>query len=236
MSQGSVLVTCPTYAGKEYALERWLAAFNALRYSDKAAYMVDNTGQGMGYFERLKREGIKCSHLQPFKNWDDTFRRCWELILAEALRGNHYWVYSVEADNIVAPESLSIMVELALYANIHLVTHGYPLHKSACKSSGVREDSFVYSEMGCMLMTTELLSRALAEYDTYGSIPLSIFRTCEKYVGGYCQLQNRFSVEHLDGFEMEYWQFDPLNDAKTFCPAPVAPADYGSVRPPSLLN
>jgi hypothetical protein len=42
-STGRALVACPTYAGKEYALEPWLAAFRALTYEAKHAYQVDNT-------------------------------------------------------------------------------------------------------------------------------------------------------------------------------------------------
>ena len=181
--QGSVLVAAPTYAGKEYALERWVGAYRALTYEPRGVYMVDNTRcrppcsgrdgepcRSEGYYRRLVREGITASRLIPLEGFPETFHRCWELIHEYAVANGYYWVYSVEADNIVAPESLQVMVDIALYANIHLVTHTYPLHASAAAASGVDPGSFKYDEMGCMLMSTKLLGKALAEYDAYGNI------------------------------------------------------------------
>lgn len=246
---GKVLVACPTYAGKEYALDEYLAAYRALTYEPRDIYMVDNTScrppcagvEGRpcvseGYYQRLVDEGIRASRLIPFHEFERTFHRCWELIYEQAVSGGFHWVYSVEADNIVAPESLQVMVELALYGNIHLVTHTYPMHARAAEASGVPMDSFKYDEMGCMLMSTQLLGKSLDEYAAFNNIPLSIFNTVQKWQGGRCTLTNRFEVKHLDGFEMEFWQFGPIEGDLTFCPTPVAPADYGTVLPPSLLR
>lgn len=233
--QGSVLVACPTYAGKEYALDSYLAAYAALTYEPRDLYMVDNTGAGTGYFETLKARGVRCAHLFPYPDFEPTFRHAWRLIHEEAVRTGAYWVYSVEADNIVSPESLQIMVDIALYANIHLVTHTYPMHATAAEASGIPLDSFKYDEMGCLLVSTKLLGKALAEYDDYGSIPLAIFSSAQKWQGGRCTLTERFEVRHLDGYEMEFWQFNRPDPEKTFCPTPVTPADYGTVIPPSLL-
>jgi hypothetical protein len=119
--KGKALVACPTYAGKEYCLEDWVAAFNALTYADKTAYQVDNTRGSLAYFDRIKSLGIDCTHLDPWVDWDRTFFGCWKLILKRAEALDCYWVYSVEADNIPAPESLEIMIDLALFGNQHLV-------------------------------------------------------------------------------------------------------------------
>lgn len=231
---GKVLVACPTYAGKEYALKPWMKAFKALTYEPKFAYQVDNTRVSKGYFERLKKEGIDCSYLQPWEDWDRTFKRCWQLILERAQALDCYWVYSVEADNTPAPESLQIMIDIALYGNIHLVTHSYPMHKTAAEASGIPEDSFMYHEMGCMLMTRSLLERAMDEFDIYGNIAISIFSTCQKYEGGSCNLTNRFKVGHLDGYKMAFQNLTMSTVPGLICPTPKMPDDLGTELPSSL--
>ena len=146
-------MACPTYCGKEYALDAWIAAFHSFNYPGSWMYQVDNTMHTKAYFETLVEKGIKATHLEPWTDSDmeKTFHRCWELILEEAERENAYWVYSVEADNVPAPESLNMMVDVALYGKIHLVTHDYPMHQSAVEASGMRGDEFYYTELGCML-------------------------------------------------------------------------------------
>jgi hypothetical protein len=233
-STGRVLVGCPTFAGKEYSLDPWLAMFHALTYEAKHAYQVDNTRVSMGYFELLKTKGIDCTHLTPWPDWDRTFRRCWELILERAKALDCYWVYSVEADNIPAPESLTIMVSLALYGKCHLVTHAYPMHKSAAEASGIPEDSWYYHELGCMLMTRSLLERALDEFEEYGNIAAAIFGSEQRYHGGHVKLTNCFEVGHLDGYEMSFQNLGPTAIKGLVCPTPRMPDDYGSVLPPSL--
>lgn len=233
-STGRVLVSCPTYAGKEYALEPWLAMFKGLTYEAKHAYQVDNTRVSLGYFERLKASGIDCTHLTPWPDWDRTFRRSWELILERAQALDCYWVYSVEADNIPAPESLQVMVNLALYGKVHLVTHAYPMHATAAKASGIPEDSWYYHELGCMLMTRRLLERALSEFEEYGNIAAAIFGSEQRYHGGYVKLTNCFTVGHLDGYEMSFANLGPTRVKGLVMPTPRMPDDYGTVLPPSL--
>jgi hypothetical protein len=165
---GRALVACPTYAGKQYSLKPWLDAYHALTYEPKFAYQVDNTGVSSAYFELLKEQGIDCTHLQPWPDWDRSFRKCWELILKRAQDLDCYWIYSVEADNVPAPESLQVMIDMALYGNVHLVTHAYPMHASAARASGLPENSWYYHELGCMLMTRSLLERAIDEFEEWG--------------------------------------------------------------------
>jgi hypothetical protein len=232
--QGLALVACPTYAGKEYALERWKAGFDALTYEPRSLYTVDNTRVGLAYFERLKNLGIPASHLAPWPDWDRTFRRCWEMIAERAREIDAYWVLSVEADNVPAPESLQIMVDMALMGNAHLVTHSYPMHASAARASGVPEDAFYYNELGCMLMSRRLLERALDEFDEYGQLVVAIEATNDRYMGGRIKLTQRFSVEHLDGYEMAFNNLAPSEYPGLIYPVEKMPEDTGTELPPSL--
>ena len=201
--------------------------------------MVDNTIYGTEYFDTLRERGMRCSHVVPWTDatMEKTFHRCWELILEEAERQDCYWVYSVEADNVPAPESLQTMVDIALYGKIHLVTHDYPMHKSAADASGLSMDSYYYTELGCMLMTRQLLERALLIYDEFNSIPLAIWSACDRFHGGWCKLTNAFEVRHEDGYEFEFSQFANRPDGDPgFCPTPKVPDDYGTKIPPSLKD
>jgi hypothetical protein len=233
--KGRVLVACPTYAGKEYALDAWVTAFNAYTYGPRLAYMVDNTSVGEQYFDTLKKRGIKCSHLVPWtdKDMEPTFHRCWELIYEEAEREGCYWIYSVEADNVPAPESLGIMVDVALLSGVHLVTHDYPMHETAVKASGMKGNEFYYTEMGCMLMSRKLLKKALDDYAEFKNIPMALFNASDRYHAGWCKMTQKFEVKHLDGYEMEFNQFSAPAE-QGWCPTPNVPSDYGSILPPSL--
>lgn len=234
--RGRALVACPTYAGKQYALDRWLAGFHALTYEQKHAYMVDNTRVSPAYFELLRSKGIDCTHLTPWPDWDRTFLRCWELILERAKAIDAYWIFSVEADNIPAPESLDVMVNVALYGNCHLVTHAYPMHATAARASGIPEDSWYYHELGCMLMSRSLLEKALYDFEEYGNMAAAIFGTESRYLGGYVKLTAKFKVEHLDGYEMSFENLGPSEIPGLIMPTPVMPEDYGTVAPPCLAE
>lgn len=252
---GAVLIGCVTFAGKEPCLDKWIDAYYKINYLNKYLYVVDNTGMSDGYLRTLRTKGIDCTRIFPSPKFEDTYRRGWELILEKAKQLNCYWVYSIEADNIVDPNSLKIMLDWAMIGNgkdgaekiggveenVHIVTHGYPIHESAAKASGVSMDSFRYQEMGCMLMTTQLLEYAIAEWGLYRNIPCSIMETNKKYNGKHIYLDHQFEVLHLDTYETEFWQFEAMEDklpngGKLICPAPKAPPEYGKKLPPSMVN
>lgn len=248
-----VLVACVTFAGKEPALQRWLEAYHNLTYKDKSLFVVDNTGVSDAYLKELRKRGVDSTRIVPSPTFEDTYRRGWELILEKAKQLGCYWIYSVEADNIVAPESLKTMILWAMVGNgkegeervggvdqnIHIVTHGYPMHESAAKASGVDMSTFRYQEMGCMLLSTQLLEYALAEWQQYRNIPHSLTQTCIKYGGKHLYLDYQFEVLHLDTYQTEFWQFKEMEEKlptgeTLICPTPVAPPEYGTETPPSL--
>jgi hypothetical protein len=128
------------------------------------------------------------------------------------------------------------MVDLALAGNAHLVTHSYPMHASAARASGAREDSFYYNELGCLLMSRRLLERALEEWDEYGQMVIAIFATNDRYMGGYLKLTRRFVVGHLDGYEMAIPNLGPSEIPGLMYPVDKMPDDIGTIIPPSLLE
>lgn len=239
-----VLVACPTYAGKELALDEWIKAYNSYLYTPRHAYMVDNTRGTEAYLEAIRGKSIEADHIEPYSSFEDTYRHCWEMILKKAKELDAYWVYSVEADNVPAPESLQIMHDFVvigngevggLKENVHIVTHAYPMHESAAKASGVPMDSFFYHEMGCMLMTRQVLELALYHYFEHRNIPMALDAACQKYSGKHLYLDGVFEVKHLDTFRTEFYQFPHFEpDPRLINPTPTIPSDYGTEIPPSL--
>lgn len=230
--RGRALMAAPTYAGKQYCLDRWIAGGRAQTYPCDL-YTVDNTRVSLAYFDLLKSKGIDCSHLTPWPDWDRTFFKCWQMILERAKALDCYWVFSVEADNVPAPEALEKMVSIALYGNVHLVTHACPMHAAAAKAAGIPENSFYYHELGCMLMTRSLLERVVTEFEEYGQMVSAIFHTNDRYHGGYVKLTNLFRVEHLDGYEMAFANLAPSEIPGLIFPG-ASPENFGTMKPPCL--
>src|SRR3989344_7797493 len=52
-----VLVGCPTYDGKKYALAEFKAGIDRLTYTDRNVLLVDNSADD-SYLEHLKAQGI----------------------------------------------------------------------------------------------------------------------------------------------------------------------------------
>lgn len=236
VDKGRALIFAPTYAGKAYCLDEWIAGCRAQTYEDKSIYTVDNSRGTLAYFKKIEATGVSCTHLEPWPDWDRTFRRSWELGLERAKEIGAYWFFSVESDNVPAPEALEVMINIALYGKLHLVTHDYPMHATAAKASGMREDSWYYRELGCLLATVSLIERAIDEFDENGgNIAASIFTSNQRYHGGQCNLTNRFEVLHLDGYEMSYPNLGPSEIPGLMMPTPQMPADYGTVDPLAAL-
>lgn len=233
---GRVLVGCPTFAGKEYCLDEWIKGFDALDYKDKFAYQVDNTRISPAYYDLLRSRRIDCSHLIPWPDWDRTFFACWKLILKRAKELDCYWVFSVEADNVPAPESLRTMVNLAIMGKVHLITHACPMHASAARASGVPEDSYYYHELGCMLMSRALLERVIEEFEEFGHMVSAIFSVADRYHAGYMKLTNAFKVAHLDGYEYAFNNLGPSEMPGLIYPVASMPADTGTKLPKCLEN
>lgn len=248
MKPQPVLVACANYAGKEPLLGRWADCYKALTYRPKQAYMVDNTIAGDGFLRAIRAKGIPATRIVPSRSFEVTYRRCWELILERARQIDAYWIVSIEADNTVSEDAIEIMLNWVtvgdgkvggLEQNIHMVTHAYGMHPSAAAASGVEMDSFHYYEMGCAMFSRQLLEQALANWEEFRNLPRALFECCERFGGRKLYLSGCFEVTHDDCFETEFWQFDPQDTTMPdggllTCPAPVAPASYGTKVPECL--
>jgi hypothetical protein len=239
-----VLVAAPSYAGKEYAADRWIEAYEALTYEPRGALIVDNTRGSDGYSKMLVDKGIRAIHVNPLLTFDATFHRCWQLIHQEAVIEGFDWVFSVEADNIVPPESLSKLMEVAQVGQFEVVTHVYPMHLLDQARHGrtpwMNRHRFVYNELGCCLMSTRLLGLGLADTSRYVNFTAALFQSASKYLTGWATVCKLFDgeMEHLDGYEMEYSQFfvHSEDDGRWNPYQDVELPDYNTVIPPSVAE
>ena len=198
----NVLVACPTYMGKKYALEAYILAYNDIIYPYRGLFMVDNTGDSLKYYEHLMKLGVACDHINPTNDFQETFAMCWKRIYKYAKDNKYKWIMSIEQDNIVPPLTVDTMLNLAGYVSAVHVAHSYPWHK--CQS-----DTGVFTGLGCNLILTELLDKVFNR-------PKWITDAFESEVNVYAQsnglvtldVYNLLDIRHLDDeIGAEYYHF-----------------------------
>lgn len=145
-----VLVACPTYRGKHYALEAYLRAYNDFSYPNRSLFIVDNTSDGLGYYEHLLKCNVPCAHINPTKEFQETFAMCWKKILERALELNFQWILSLEQDNIAPPLTLDILLNVANYCKALHVAHSYRWHLTQSQIGTLMG-------LGCNLIHVDLL-------------------------------------------------------------------------------
>ena len=199
MTMPSILVAAPTYSGKGYALDQYLAAYRAFDYAgDRALLLADNTADGGEWAAEV------ASRLQPGEHVirtvrDDasllvTMMNAWEAIINVALQANVPLIASIEQDVIVGPSALTAMQSIIAALDVTLVSHEVPIRW--------RQDVVAIDTMCCVLMTTDRVVKANAGVlddpelramwgEGWGLESGVHYGGRKAYVGGL------FSVEHL---------------------------------------
>lgn len=199
-----VLVACPTYKGKSYALESYIRAYNSFVYPYRDLFMVDNTGNGLEYYEHLKKLGINCVHIDPTKNFQETFAMSWKKIYKEAKQGKYKWVLSLEADNIAPPLTIDILLNVAGYCGAVHVAHAYKWHQSQTEQG-------LLTGLGCNLILTELLEKIFTQKKWFTNAfeaELTEYPKLNNLVA--IDLWNLIDVRHLDDKDnVEFFHFEP---------------------------
>lgn len=195
-----VLVACPTFAGKAYALDAYLAAYEALEYEPRHLFMVDTTRGSDTFHRQLVDRGLDAMHVDPFPRWPLTLHLAWAWILKRAMDLGAPWVLSLEADIIAPPSTLAELVQNAVANDLELVLHPYPNRASV--SAGGEQ-----AELGCTLMTTSLLFSGLkaALNAPEGHFLLSML---DLSGDRWSRLTSPLvELVHLDGGGEDQWQF-----------------------------
>ena len=213
MNSHRVLVAAPTYVGKDYALDEYLSAYNSFVWQDRSLCLVDNTRDNGEYAQHLRDLQVPIVRREePSRDFEETFTRCWKAILDEAEKGKYNWVLSLESDVIGPPLTLDTLLNVALYVQAPFVTHCYPYH-----SGRVNE---MYQGLGCVLMTTELLDKAMVMVDDPDSpahgIPEGAVYEVAK-TNSHVSLVTMLALKHLDapnGGSADFWDWDEITDPR----------------------
>lgn len=212
MTPYSVLVAAPTYIGKDYALDAYLAAYEAFTFPHRRLLLVDNTRDEGEYAQHLLDLNAPVRRVEPSRDFEETFTRCWRTILEEAVAGEFTWVLSLESDVIGPPNLIDTLLNCASYCAAPFVTHCYPYHDG-------RSDE-MYQGLGCVLLTTELLAKAMElcldpEFAGHGLPEAAIFEAARNQ--SHISLATLLDIKHLDspgGGSTTYWQYDEIDDPR----------------------
>jgi hypothetical protein len=214
MPRNNVLVAAPTYSGKDYALDEYVKAYNAFIWPDRSLLFVDNTRDNGEYAAHLRGLSIPMvRRVEPSTDFEETFSRCWRLILEEAQQGKWEWILSLESDVIGPPLLLDTMLNAALYCQAPFVTHCYPYHDG-------RSTEF-YQGLGCVLMTTPLLAKAMEMHDdpespAHDIVEGAVYEVAKNNT--HISFATLLPLRHLDapggGATMDGWVWDEITDPR----------------------
>jgi len=201
-----VLVACPTFSGLSYCLDDYLAAYDAFVWQDKGLFIVDNTRDGGQYASEIAakvtagQDRRHIRHVEPASHWEETFKRCWDVILNHAHFNGYKFILSLEQDVIIPPLGLDALLNVAGFTGAPFVTHLYPFHNGR---------QAMYQGLGCTLMHVDLLDYALNEqYARTPTVEGSIYRAAGRTTN--VSLRDLFPIEHRDappGF-VKPWQYE----------------------------
>jgi hypothetical protein len=149
MNTTKTLIAAPTHECKDYAFYEYYKAIRSIGWDgEKRLLLVDNS-PAPDYPVKLVLAGVDdVRHVQPGEHLLDTIDRAWDVILTQADEGGFDYIFSVESDVIVAPESLTLLIDAMERYDACMVRHAYPVR-------GAVVEGRTYQALGCMLLRTE---------------------------------------------------------------------------------
>ena len=184
-----VLVVCPTYSGKDYALEEYLHAYNNFSHKNKHLFMVDNSDNN--YIEKLLSLGVDAVHVDILdkRNIEGVLSSAWRLFIKKALSERYDFIFSCEADNINPPETISLLLDFCHRYNAGIVAHDYP--DGCCRDF---PDDMI-TGLGCTMIRTCLFSEDV--FSDNASIEWNIYLHINKSKFPIIRLSNILKTNHL---------------------------------------
>jgi hypothetical protein len=145
-----VLVACPTYDRKAYALNAYLEGYESLTYPNKDLYLVDTTPTNFDYMVALRKRNIHADWY-PVQMTMDPSRRLtpiWREIIDYAHSQSADYVLTLEQDIIPPHDVIEIMLDFVQPGRA--VASEYPLR-------GV--EGIIANGVGCALVPVNTLHR-----------------------------------------------------------------------------
>lgn len=106
-----VLVGCPTYHGKEYALQDYAAGIKALRHDgiEMDVLLVDNSA-GDEYFKKIQAAGLPVVKGPWFEGARDRIVASRNILRDKVLKEGYDYLFSLEQDVVPEPDTLLRML------------------------------------------------------------------------------------------------------------------------------
>jgi len=139
-----VLVAAPTYAKKDYAFERFYAAYQAQTWPSRGLFLADNTRDTLSYTLKLRARGVPTIHTPWYPTRSERLLAAWEAIVQYAHDNQFYAVLSFDTDQIMPPDFIKLMV------NEYQMHKRWPVQAVEGRGSGMPS----YGG-GCCLVPTE---------------------------------------------------------------------------------
>lgn len=226
VGEDTALVACPTYAGLADCVDEYLKAYREFRYQHRRLLLVDNTRDDGAYAEQLRAkcadiDGATVLHVDPSRDFQETFKRCWQEILKHAQEIDFRWVLSIEQDVICSPMTIDTLLNAAGYVGAPFVTHTYPYHWGV---------NGLYQGLGCTLMHRDLLAQAMqtVEAEPRGLVEGAIYKVAAGNT--HVSMTRVLEIRHLDG-QLRYWQYDAETD-----PRVCEPPEYAALHAQGFIS
>lgn len=143
-----VLVTCPTYDGKEYCWPEWISMAKGLTYPNYDIFVVDNS-KTEDFYNKYKNQ-IPMAHLDFTGQKDDAmYRVCRSMaeVQRHFLKGDYSYWMNIEADNIPPPNIIETLLKYS-GGEADWVQHCYPATPTTTLMQGI----------GCALFSRRLMT------------------------------------------------------------------------------
>lgn len=107
MKQPKILIGCPTYKGKEYALEKYLVMIKSLGYKNSDLLLIDNSDDD-SYYKKLKSKGIDVVRIKKSNDFRQTVAQSRNILRKRVLDNGYDYLFSLEQDlNSPSKDALS---------------------------------------------------------------------------------------------------------------------------------
>ncbi len=142
-----ILLAMPTHELKEYCFQEWIDCVKAIDYPNLEIFVVDNS-PNTDFLNRWIDQVPSMIHINSIQGTDSTFvnirtNMSMAIIAKKYLEGDYAWWFDLEADVIIPPQGLKLLLK---YPS-DWTSHDYPVRGGGGRMSGV----------GCSLLSKDII-------------------------------------------------------------------------------
>lgn len=181
-----ILIGCPTYDKKSYALIPYVKAILALTYKDVEVLLVD-TSEGMNYFKTLQATGLPVVKGEWHKDPKERITRARNLLRSYAMVHGHEYFLSLEQDVYPQPDTIERLLahkkpyvttlvltkkivngKLIVLPLVSVDWENHPKKLRPVKASEIRSAPLIpikQAHLACTLISREILKKHTFRHD-----------------------------------------------------------------------